>query len=410
MILKLLSAILWAHLASAQTPTPPPPPEVAAPPPGARFSVRDFGAIGDGRADDSAAFQKAFDAIAGKKRVVLFVPAGEYRFAQRVAVDITDIGLTIQGEGQGVSCLLGDNPEGILRIHDAYCKSQVTLRDFSCMAVRQGAGVAIEVSAPPRGARNYRTLLVEHVEMRGMDIYSHFYFSHGIRALCQWRPLFLNVIFAGITDPKVKSDVSDNAPRYRSQCGIQADGCYAPSFQHCYVWSAHTGYQVVTLGRPEGPEDSSFHRAFAVECRVGIDINTPIIEPQLVIDSCHLNCRDVGIRLSNRKFFHITKNLMYSGGCEHEYPYTDMVISNCYAGIIAQNIFHSPAPENTKAAPPVDRTMIRVDTRSRDLQIRDNIFNAKGLSLETESSGRNITFMGNTYPNPRARPPVKENH
>jgi hypothetical protein len=57
------------------------------------ISVRDFGALGDGKADDTAAFKRAIEAGGGK---VIHIPAGRYV--------ITDI-LTINQAG---TCLLGD--------------------------------------------------------------------------------------------------------------------------------------------------------------------------------------------------------------------------------------------------------------------------------------------------------------
>ncbi len=60
------------------------------------ISVRDFGAVGDGKADDTAAFKKAIEAGAGK---VIHIPAGRYV--------ITDL-LEIRTSG---TKLLGDGPD-----------------------------------------------------------------------------------------------------------------------------------------------------------------------------------------------------------------------------------------------------------------------------------------------------------
>lgn len=58
-------------------------------------SVRDFGVRGDGKTDDTAAFQRALDQAAG----VLLVPAGHYQLAGPVT--ITRSGLVLRGEGRG---------------------------------------------------------------------------------------------------------------------------------------------------------------------------------------------------------------------------------------------------------------------------------------------------------------------
>ena len=60
---------------SAPTPTPSPTPTPAPPPPGT-LNVKDYGALGDGETDDTAAIQRALDTGAGKQ---VLVPAGTYK-------------------------------------------------------------------------------------------------------------------------------------------------------------------------------------------------------------------------------------------------------------------------------------------------------------------------------------------
>ncbi|OQB85560.1 MAG: Pectate lyase superfamily protein [Planctomycetes bacterium ADurb.Bin126] len=104
----LLSALMGLPAAFAQPASPAPP--SANPPPGPSFNVRDFGAKGDGRSDDTGAIQAAMDA-AGKKTVseqppnsayyismpVVFFPAGKY-----VLTDTIQIKANVQGEGSAV--------------------------------------------------------------------------------------------------------------------------------------------------------------------------------------------------------------------------------------------------------------------------------------------------------------------
>ncbi|MCX6894949.1 MAG: glycosyl hydrolase family 28-related protein [Verrucomicrobia bacterium] len=400
-LLGLLCLALVAPVVRAQTP--------AAAGAGRSFAVTAYGAVGDGQTDDAPAFQRALNAAAAAKRAVLQIPAGEYLLKSRVTAELSGDGFVIAGEGQGVSVILCDNTNGALRLHDKLCKAQVTLRDVSFFAVREGAGVAFELASPPRGVRNYRTFLAQNVDIRGHGLPTRFYFTTGIAALNQWRPLFENVIFSGVLDPALNADASDASPFYRPACGIVADGCYAPSFQNCYVWNAHTGYRVVTRGAGDGPEDGCFYRSFAVGCRVGIDVATPESEPQLVIDSCHINCRDVGIRIANRKFVHLVNNLMY---CDERqphtdpaHPYFDIQLTNVFAGVISHNIFQTPSPDNFKAVPPVQHTMILVQGASRSLTISENIFNAKGTALTCAPTASDITVLNNAYPNRHVVPP-----
>lgn len=70
---------------------------------GAR-SVRDFGARGDGMADDTAALQKAV-AAAAKQGGTVWVPAGDYKLTGDI---IVPSGVTIQGAGMWHTTFVGD--------------------------------------------------------------------------------------------------------------------------------------------------------------------------------------------------------------------------------------------------------------------------------------------------------------
>ncbi len=62
-------------------------------------SVRDFGAVGDGKTDDTAAFQKALDAVGKAGGGTLYAPRGNYFFAGHL--NVPD-GVTLAGLWQSV--------------------------------------------------------------------------------------------------------------------------------------------------------------------------------------------------------------------------------------------------------------------------------------------------------------------
>lgn len=83
------------------------PPSVAANATPVGKSVRDFGAIGDGTVDDTAAVQKAVDASAG---TVLF-PKGTYRITAPIVVDLDKVGTTaVVGSGGATLKMVGAGP------------------------------------------------------------------------------------------------------------------------------------------------------------------------------------------------------------------------------------------------------------------------------------------------------------
>ncbi len=69
--------------------------------------VRDFGAVGDGQADDTGAFQHALDSGRGD----IFVPRGIYRFTRPVVVDLDKTGpVSITGSGTAKIIMAGGGP------------------------------------------------------------------------------------------------------------------------------------------------------------------------------------------------------------------------------------------------------------------------------------------------------------
>ena len=71
------------------------------------LTVRDFGAIGDGKADDTKAFQRAVDSGRGD----VHVPRGTYRLTKTIVVDLDRIGpVSIVGSGTAKLVMAGPGP------------------------------------------------------------------------------------------------------------------------------------------------------------------------------------------------------------------------------------------------------------------------------------------------------------
>ncbi len=75
-------------------------------------NVREFGAIGDGSADDTPAFQKAADAAQG----AIEIPRGVYRLTRTVTLDTARDGPAgIRGDGTGTIRMAGPGPAFLLK-------------------------------------------------------------------------------------------------------------------------------------------------------------------------------------------------------------------------------------------------------------------------------------------------------
>src|SRR5512136_2670212 len=74
------------------------------------FTVQDFGAKGDGKTDDTAAFQKALDAAGQEGGGVVYAPRGNYFFAGHLNVPNA---VTLKGVWESVPSHIGiRNPGG----------------------------------------------------------------------------------------------------------------------------------------------------------------------------------------------------------------------------------------------------------------------------------------------------------
>jgi polygalacturonase len=107
----------------------------------ASVNVRDFGAVGDGVTDDSAAIQSAIDASGGDDVVV---SAGNYRIGH--AINISS-GITIRGISQESTVLLPDSNIGsVISINT---NSAVHLSNFGVIYTSpQSGGAVISVTGP----------------------------------------------------------------------------------------------------------------------------------------------------------------------------------------------------------------------------------------------------------------------
>ncbi len=65
---------------------------------GAELNVKDFGAVGNGKADDTVAIQKAIDAASLQSGGELLIPAGNYRISKTLRIEKSS-GLIIRGQG-----------------------------------------------------------------------------------------------------------------------------------------------------------------------------------------------------------------------------------------------------------------------------------------------------------------------
>jgi hypothetical protein len=106
-------------------------------------SVTDFGAVGDGVTNDSAAIQNALNYIDGATYKALYFPAGQYRIASNVSIGANSFGAVLFGEGgfqaAGSAILVDFDGVGITNQ-----SASVQFKNLAFKGLRLGASVAVK--------------------------------------------------------------------------------------------------------------------------------------------------------------------------------------------------------------------------------------------------------------------------
>jgi len=141
------------------------------------ISVKDFGAVGDGVVDDTAAIQDAIDAVIAQGGGKLTMPAGKYLVSATLNIKGTN-SFILEGDGSGdARYALGYEPNTIILTDAAIGISldnigagtsrtnNVVLRDFSLKQVNEaklGIGIEIPTSASFHGNFRFENIAVNH--------------------------------------------------------------------------------------------------------------------------------------------------------------------------------------------------------------------------------------------------------
>jgi len=92
------------------------------------ISVKDFGAVGDGVADDTAEVQAAWDAVATQGGGILYFPAGTYRIN---LVGLGSDGVSIMGDGAGSILVSAAANDWAVQYDGGFPKGRIFVQDVS---------------------------------------------------------------------------------------------------------------------------------------------------------------------------------------------------------------------------------------------------------------------------------------
>lgn len=144
------------------------------------FSVKDYGAVGDGTADDSADVQAAYDALAATGGGTLFFPEGDYR----IALQLTSRDVHLRGAGMSATTLKPVTDNGIVlnAIYREGSWRRVLIRDLSII------GKPVTEQAPEYEGIGYQagaTTYVDNDEYSGGVAFSQVRFANFDKCLAR---------------------------------------------------------------------------------------------------------------------------------------------------------------------------------------------------------------------------------
>jgi Pectate lyase superfamily protein len=281
------------------------------------FSVKDFGATGNGVTDDTSAIQAALNSGA----VSIFVPAGRYR----VTANLTRNGHTyLHGETMTSSVFVMEGTSSFIynggtaaseyntfQLHIERCSFEVpTYTNKTVLDAQWTAGIG----------GTSKTLIIRDFEITGTNDSGGF--GKGIR-LVNARNVVLDSI-------RILGD-RDASP-ILSGIGISIEGTIDGAPVELYINKVEI-YFVTTacniLGWVEGLYFSSFT---VVACHVGISATATLgAKPLISVLGSHINTDTFGIQTSGFVQVNYSHNLIYAGGASLD----AQIMDNNFQGLIS---------------------------------------------------------------------------
>jgi len=270
-------------------------------------SVKDFGAVGDGVVDDTAAVQAACNA----SRAVFF-PVGTYKLTAQIAVS-KSTAFAIYGDGIGNSILLWTNATGGIAVTMSNNFDPVIADGVSIRTTQAGGGTGLQLTYPVSPSSIFVGSRLSNVEIRGVDNDVD-YWTVGLRLVNAWNTQCSGFHIQG----------SNTVPRGMTKA-ISMTNCYDVVINACYGTRGEYGIWVGD-GEDEGLNVSE---CVFIDFATGIYINSFEAQAGTSISNNHMNTEKFGMNLYAKQQCVISGNLIYKiTGSTESYIGINMKYSN----------------------------------------------------------------------------------
>lgn len=357
------------------------------------YNVRDYGAVGDGLADDTAAVQAWTDAVIAAEGTG-YAPPGDYLLESAIThASVDEKRFSLVGAGVGVTRFIvpATNTTGGLHFTSTTTRgAQLTARDFTVLTQGVGNGTGLKFSMSPGGNQHQRSVVLENIEVKGEDITTDV-FDIGIDLTGTWRPYLRGVVIGGPYGPGVSSDLTDASPMFVGSYALILDSAYDWTVDNSYIWSAHTAISDIGTDAEAGRLINTVING----CRIGLDRFRTSTEPVIWIDNSHVNFRDYGLRINGARMVVVQSSHFYNEDSTNQFTggARDILLDNTERTIVAENVFHFTGA--------TDRINVFLETATlgTGLLVKGNLFGATAANaVFVGAAADDVMLVGNYYP------------
>jgi hypothetical protein len=344
-------------------------------------SVKDFGAVGDGTTNDTAAIQAALTS----STTSVFFPAGRYR----VTSNLTRSGHTyLYGETMTSSILQMEGTSSFVytggTAGDEYNTSQLQIERLSFECPTYAAKAVVDISWTGGSGGTSKTLIIRDCEITGTN--SAGGFVEGIK--------LTNARNVTIDNVRILGD-RDAAP-ILSGTGVAIYGSSDPveiMLDKVQVYFCTTGVDI------QGPTEGVYiTNCTVIACNTGVAATSSTLEPLICITASHFNTDLRGVNSVNYLQQIIQGNLFYAqGGVEANVTgYTGLDLTtggNPFESIIADNIF-----QNLTTGIPANGVFLNsINTATTESIVTNNLFRLFDTAVILSSGTSNATVQDNKF-------------